>query len=115
MAFASNLRLCFSSIPTQDVASEKSISFYCANLAEDIPFELQLSREASKYYRIKPISGILKKNESYKTKITLYAKKEIKQKGSLFNPSLVFNLTFKYKSKLYRVYGAESINSLPYK
>jgi hypothetical protein len=115
MAFANKLRIKFDSIPTKEIASKHSIKFRGAGLPSDIPFKVELSKESSKYYRIEPLKGILKKGENYKGTVVLYAKDKVEQRRNFLDPPLFFNVIYNYKGKSYTAYGAESRNTLPYK
>ena len=115
MAFANRLRIMFDSIPTIEVASRKEIKFKGERLIEDVPFTLELSEESGKHYRIEPFKGVLKKGEEFRGTVVLFAKDKIEQKRNLLDPPLFFNVTYNYKGKEYKAYGAESRNTLPYK
>jgi predicted phosphodiesterase len=115
MAFASELRMYFNSIPTKETPTDTVITIKGGDVVVDVPFELQLSEESAKYYRIEPFKGTLKKGEKYIGKVVLYAKESSKQNKKYFDPPLYFNLMFKYKGKEYKAYGAQSRNVIPYK
>ncbi len=116
MAFAYQLRIKFDSIPTKDKPSRKKIKFYGDGILEDVPFELKLSKESSKYYKLESFKGVLKRDEKYKGTVVLFAKDDkVKQRHNYLDPPLFFILTYKYKGKEYTVYGSESRNTVPYK
>lgn len=95
MLFASRLEFRFHEKPTRTIPARVRLSIPPSDLAEDIFFEIRLSDESARYYRIKPIKGVIKKAVPYQGTIELFAKGNVSRKGRYFDPPVLFEAHYK--------------------
>jgi len=107
MAFASRLLIKFNELPSIKTPAKRIVKFDTDGLTQDVPFKMFLTKESSKYYRIEPFEGVLKKNKDFQGTVVLYTKSDVKINGIYFIPPVIFNLSFKYGDKEILVKGRE--------
>ncbi len=98
MIFANRLLKIFDQLPSENTAAEQSISFKSIAVDEDIIFKVILSEQSSEYYSIEPISGVLKKGETFNGIVKLYSKKPYQIDDVYFDPPVKMNVSFEMKN-----------------
>ncbi len=94
MAFANELLIKFHQKPTDTIPATGSFEFSSKDIHEDVSFNVILSDESAKHYYIEPVKGVLKKDETFRGTIKLYAKDSCKINHIYFVPPVKLNVSF---------------------
>jgi len=108
MIFAPELLIKFNHMPSETEPAKKKLSFNSIGVNEDIKFEMVLSEESEKHYRIDPFAGILNKGQNYSDTIRVYLKEPVTIAGRYFDPPLKFNLEYESDTISGTAIGRES-------
>jgi predicted phosphodiesterase len=95
MVFGKTLFRRFNQIPTKNIPATSEIHFRSRGLDEDIHFDVQLSEESRKGYRIEPLTGVLEKDKEFKGTIKVYAKDSVSIDDPFFIPPLFLDVHYK--------------------
>jgi len=104
--FTKAATLTFNYLPFKKYTSPVVIKLK-SNVDENIPFNIKLTPESSKYYQMEPLSAILKGPAAQTFTLKAYSKTKMTISGwGDLNPDLRLQLTYQYKGKTFTIISA---------
>jgi len=103
--FIAGIKFTLDHIPFRRYGAPVNLKFNSIS-DKDIPFAMELTKESSKYYKMEPVSGVLKSHDAMNIKISIFSKTTVNVSGwGSITPHLRLKLTYVYKGKEYTITG----------